>query len=130
VTNWTQYSNAFGGFIRNGYMPLSVYGFFANGGGNAWVVRVGGDVVTQPAAVALPGPCWNSRRLAALTSKLRGAEGNDVSTLRRKPCRRRRRAMPVARWADEPRFRMTVRGPAAPEVFENLTLRRGDARNV
>ena len=56
VTNWTQYQSTFGGIIDNAYMPLSVYGFFANGGGNCWIVRVGGDMVMQPAAGALPGP--------------------------------------------------------------------------
>ena len=54
VTNWTQYQDTFGGFIRNGYTPLSVYGYFLNGGGNAYVVRVGGDAVSQPATLALP----------------------------------------------------------------------------
>src|SRR5689334_17099474 len=77
VTNWTQYTNAFGGFIKNGYMPLSVYGFFANGGGNAWIVRIGGDVVTQTAKLALPGRAGAAESLR-ITSKLDGVEGNGI----------------------------------------------------
>ena len=74
-----QYVNTFGGFIKNGYMPLSVYGFFANGGGNSWVVRVGGDVISQPAVAALPGRAATAIDSLKVTSKLSGADGNDIS---------------------------------------------------
>src|SRR5690242_17181 len=79
ITNWTQYVNTFGGFIKTAYMPLSVYGFFANGGGNSWVVRVGGDVISQPAVVALPGRAATAIDSLKVTAKLSGADGNDVS---------------------------------------------------
>ncbi len=138
VTNWTQYMNAFGGFTRDAYMPLSVYGFFANGGGNAWVVRVGGDVVSSPARAALPARASTEVETLRLTSKLSGADGNDVSVeIAEEP--QANAAPPPAEGdggggsptPEEPRFRMTVRGPrGASEVFENLTLRRSDARNV
>lgn len=55
VTNWSQYQETFGSFIRTGYTPLAVYGFFQNGGGNCYVIRVGGDAVSTPAQIALPG---------------------------------------------------------------------------
>lgn len=42
VTSWDQYSQLFGGFTEGTYLPHSVYGYFANGGGAAYVVRVGG----------------------------------------------------------------------------------------
>jgi phage tail sheath protein FI len=41
VTNWTQYTKAFGGFIEGAYLPHAVYGYFLNGGGAAYIVRVG-----------------------------------------------------------------------------------------
>ena len=28
VTNWTQYSERFGGFVDGAYLPQSIYGFF------------------------------------------------------------------------------------------------------
>lgn len=40
VTNWTQYMETFGGFLEGAYMPLSVYGFFQNGGSRAYVLSV------------------------------------------------------------------------------------------
>ena len=42
VTNWDQYTQLFGGFTEGAYLPHAVYGYFANGGGAAYVVRVGG----------------------------------------------------------------------------------------
>jgi hypothetical protein len=41
VTNWTQYSSNFGGFIDGALLPHAVYGYFLNGGGAAYIVRVG-----------------------------------------------------------------------------------------
>ncbi len=40
VTNWTQYNQKFGGFVSGAVMPLSVYGFFQNGGSRCYVVSV------------------------------------------------------------------------------------------
>ncbi|MEV6342340.1 phage tail sheath subtilisin-like domain-containing protein [Actinoplanes sp. NPDC051851] len=41
VTNWSQYVQVFGGMVEGTYLANSVYGYFANGGGVAYVVRVG-----------------------------------------------------------------------------------------
>ncbi|MEU6261252.1 phage tail sheath family protein [Streptomyces sp. NPDC047043] len=43
VTSWDQYTQTFGGFTEGAYLPLSVYGYFANGGGAAYIVRIGGQ---------------------------------------------------------------------------------------
>jgi len=40
VTNWSQYVQHFGGFIEGAYLPDSVYGYFANGGGICYIVSV------------------------------------------------------------------------------------------
>ncbi|MFJ8073353.1 phage tail sheath family protein [Streptomyces sp. NPDC096176] len=42
VTSWDQYTQEFGGFTEGTYLPHAVYGYFANGGGAAYVVRIGG----------------------------------------------------------------------------------------
>jgi len=135
VTNWTQYTNTYGGFIKNGYMPLSVYGFFANGGGNAWIVRIGGDVVTQDAVIALPGRASTPIDSLRVTSRLPGVEGNGVQievtdeTPATPPAGGEAPAGDAA--AEDRRFRIRVSAPSRQdEVFENLTLRRGDARNA
>ena len=55
VTNWTQFTNAFGGFAPGCYLAHAVYGYFNNGGGAAYVVRVGSDTASD-AGSAVPQP--------------------------------------------------------------------------
>lgn len=43
VTSWDQYTQTFGGFTEGAYLPLSVHGYFSNGGGAAYIVRIGGQ---------------------------------------------------------------------------------------
>jgi hypothetical protein len=126
VTNWTQYQALYGGLLKNAYMPLSVYGFFANGGGNCWIVRVGGDAVTSPAAAKLTGRAATAIDSLKVTAKLPGAEGNDITVdVSDEP------STGDGGDGDAPRFRMKVSAPGKPsEVFENLSLKKGDARQA
>jgi hypothetical protein len=43
VTNWNQFTQAFGEFVDGSYLAHSVYGYFLNGGGPAYIVRIGND---------------------------------------------------------------------------------------
>ncbi|BFO14742.1 hypothetical protein SHKM778_11300 [Streptomyces sp. KM77-8] len=52
VTSWDQYSQLFGGFTEGTYLPHAVYGYFSNGGGAAYVVRVGGSAEDTSAPAA------------------------------------------------------------------------------
>ncbi len=40
VTSWPQYERVYGGFVRGARLPHAVRGFFENGGGAAYVVRI------------------------------------------------------------------------------------------
>ncbi len=40
VTNWTQFEKLYGSFVPGAMLPLSVYGYFNNGGSMAYIVRV------------------------------------------------------------------------------------------
>ena len=40
VTNWSQFERIFGSFIEGAVLPHAVYGFFANGGGRAYIQKV------------------------------------------------------------------------------------------
>jgi hypothetical protein len=40
VTNWTQFTETFGGFMEGAYLPQAVYGYFLNGGSRCYVVSV------------------------------------------------------------------------------------------
>jgi phage tail sheath protein FI len=50
VSNWAQFTSIFGDFVEDCYLAHSVYGYFLNGGGACYVVRVGGN--GSPAASA------------------------------------------------------------------------------
>lgn len=52
VANWDQYTRQFGGFTEGTYLAHAVYGYFANGGGAAYVVRIGGAAEDASAPVA------------------------------------------------------------------------------
>ena len=43
VSNWTQFTGTFGEFVADSYLAHAVYGYFMNGGGNCYVVRIGQD---------------------------------------------------------------------------------------
>jgi phage tail sheath protein FI len=52
ISNWTQFKSVFGDFAEGAYLPGAVYGFFANGGGICYVVRIGApesDAQNEPA---------------------------------------------------------------------------------
>ncbi|MEE1783217.1 phage tail sheath family protein [Streptomyces sp. SP17BM10] len=78
VTTWDQYVQRFGGFTEGTYLAHAVYGFFANGGGSAYVVRVGDPARRAPGVV--PGPVAPPPVAVSgfLFSALPGA-GGDVS---------------------------------------------------
>ncbi|MFN8075055.1 MAG: phage tail sheath subtilisin-like domain-containing protein [Kineosporiaceae bacterium] len=55
VTSWTQFESLYGGFTGDALLPLSVYGYFQNGGSLAYVVRVPHAAPAgKPARLALP----------------------------------------------------------------------------
>jgi len=43
VTNWNQFTQTFGEFVAGSYLAHAVYGYFLNGGGACYIVRIGGD---------------------------------------------------------------------------------------
>jgi phage tail sheath protein FI len=55
VTSWQQFEALYGSFAPGCVLPLSVYGYFANGGSIAYICRVPHtDPSGKPAALALP----------------------------------------------------------------------------
>ena len=43
ISNWTQFTATFGDFTPGTYLAHAVFGYFMNGGGNCYVVRIGDD---------------------------------------------------------------------------------------
>ncbi|GAA1942565.1 phage tail sheath family protein [Kitasatospora viridis] len=123
VTNWTQYTKAFGGFVEGAYLPQAVYGYFLNGGGAAYVVRVGAEPGEDgaappvaahgelPAAGADDRPVLRAKALPAAP----GQPGAELSV-----------EVADAGEPDEGLFKLIIRqGEREAEVFDNLSLRRG-----
>ncbi|KMM46239.1 MAG: phage tail sheath family protein [Cellulomonas sp.] len=55
VTSWTQFESLYGGFVEGALLPLSIYGFFLNGGAQAYVVRIpNAEPSGEPARLELP----------------------------------------------------------------------------
>ncbi len=71
VSNWTQFTTTFGGFLAGSYLAQSVYGYFMNGGGNCYIVRIGEE----------PGAAPQSRT-ASRSKALPGAPTGELGRLR------------------------------------------------
>ena len=55
VTSWTQFEQLYGSFKNGCVLPLSVYGYFQNGGNIAYIVRIPNNAPSgQPSHAALP----------------------------------------------------------------------------
>ena len=52
VTNWTQFVETFGDMVENYALGKAVYGFFNNGGGRAYIVRIPTDARASSAPAA------------------------------------------------------------------------------
>lgn len=84
VTNWSQYVQKFGGFVEGAYTPDAVYAYFANGGGNCYIVSVktlgaSNDPDMATSAVAMI-PAGGGKKGDALkfTAKQGGPIGNNI----------------------------------------------------
>jgi phage tail sheath protein FI len=55
VTSWNQFEQLYGSFSNGCLLPLSVYGYFQNGGAIAYIVRIPNTIPAgEPAQLALP----------------------------------------------------------------------------
>ncbi len=87
VTSWTQYEQLFGGFVAGAMLPHSVYGWFNNGGGSCYIVRVphtkpsdvSGQLSLPAADRALGQPVEIATKVpnAPVTVQIRTAEDDD-----------------------------------------------------
>lgn len=120
VTNWTQFVSSFGGFVEGAYLAHAVYGYFLNGGGVAYVVRIGADDDTRqpelPAAGA-DAPAHEGEKSPFTIKALEaGGNGERISVEIADPSE-----------GGEDQFKLIVRQPGRPdEVFDNVTLSKGN----
>jgi uncharacterized protein len=121
VTNWGQFTNTFGEFVEGSYLAHAVYGYFMNGGGACYVVRIGadGNGAAPPARGELTSGTGDKRVGAFTVSALEeGAAGNDVT-------------VEVAdatggEGAPDDAFKLVVKkGGKQVEEFDNLSAKKG-----
>ncbi len=122
VTNWSQFTQTFGEFVPGTYLAHAVYGYFANGGGAAYIVRVGdeGDG-GQADRKALPAGAREAALGGYRVSELPGGAGRgDISVEAVPPT-------PVeGQTFGEDVFTLVVKvGGKTQETFENVTTKRG-----
>jgi phage tail sheath protein FI len=129
ISNWTQFAKIFGDpnepdngpFMDGAYLAHAVYGFFQNGGGLCWVVRVGaGDGAGSRPQAALPAAADKSIEAfhAEALSDVDGGVKIDLSE------------EPSAGEGAEPTYRLVVdAGSGGKEEYEGLTLKKG-AKNI
>jgi hypothetical protein len=122
VTSWSQFESLYGGFAPGCVLPLSVYGFFANGGSLAYVCRVpNSEPSGEPARGELPAADRALGNPLSIESVEPDADITvDVST-----------DDPGSEAAEGPApFTLTVLQDGLPvETFPNLDFGSGD-RNV
>jgi len=113
VTNWNQFTSTFGDFIEGSYLAHAVYGYFLNGGGAAYVVRVGADGVVPTASAEVPSSTDKTKPAFQVAAIDAGPEGNDIS-------------VDVQPAGEEGSFKLVVkRGGKEVESFDNLTTAKG-----
>jgi hypothetical protein len=125
VTNWSQFTQVFGDFMPGSYLAHAVYGYFLNGGGICYVIRVGGNsngAATTSARGELTAGSdtkLGAYRVIALEG---GAAGNDLTV---------ETTYPKGTDAPADSFTITVRrGGRVEETFEGLTTKRGKQNAV
>jgi phage tail sheath protein FI len=119
VTNWAQYTNTFGDFVEGSYLAHAVYGYFQNGGGSAYVVRVGaggnGAAALGPAAQAELGAGSGTPAQYRATAVEGGEAGNDLKV-----------EVSIPEDSPEDSFKLTVsQGSDVVEEFDKLSTKRG-----
>ncbi len=115
VTNWNQFTGTFGDFVEGSYLAHAIYGYFLNGGGAAYVVRIGADGVMPTASAELPSAAEKGKpafRVAALEA---GPSGNGISI-----------DVEPAGDGAEGSFKLVVKqGGKVLETFDNLSSGKG-----
>ena len=116
VTNWSQFTSTFGEFMESSYLAHAVYGYFLNGGGAAYVVRVGADGVMPTAQRRAREREGQGQAARSASPPSRPARTATTSRSTSSPPRRPPRA----------RFKLVVKqGGKAIEVFDNVTTGKG-----
>ena len=116
VTNWSQFTQTFGEFVEGSYLAHSVYGYFLNGGGVAYIVRVGGNGADEapPARAEIPSAADKAQASYRFQALEAGAAGDEISVEFADP------SEPA-----EDTFNLVVRRGKTEETYPNVTTKKG-----
>jgi uncharacterized protein len=109
VTNWRQYVEKFGDITAGAFLGHAVYGYFLNGGGTCYVVRIGGrseggNVEISPARARIgdlevhalePGPDGNGTTIEVSDPAEGSPEGSVRIVISRGDIREEHEALPL-----------------------------------
>ena len=119
VTNWAQYTEIFGGYLPGALLPYAVNGYFENGGDRCYVLRLPTTVSESPthlvrplANVELPARAAGLGPSLLISSRWEGSAGEAIEV--------------EVRPAAGANFTLIARLGEEAEIFENLTLGRGE----
>src|SRR5258706_15731533 len=110
IANWTQYTAAFGGFVPGAYLAHAVYGYFNNGGGSCYVMRLptGGPDASGGPAASLPAKAAGAPATLRAVARESGAGAEGIT-------------LEVSDAGDD-KFNLTVRRGAVEEKYEGVSL--------
>jgi uncharacterized protein len=123
ISNWTQFARIYGDptnpdngpFMEGAYLAHAVYGFFANGGSLAWIVRVGKEDGAPTAQAALPAATDASVETYRAVAQ-KGVDG-DISVEIEEEASAGEKA--------DATYKVTVTSGSDQEEHEGLTLKKG-----
>jgi phage tail sheath protein FI len=122
VSNWSQFTATFGEFADGCYLAHAVYGYFSNGGGNCYIVRVGGDGNGNAAAgeiTAAPQATLGRYKVSAKPAAIGDGRGRSGDiTVEIQPSE-------PAEGAEETFTLLVKRGDKVEETFPGLSAKRG-----
>ena len=115
MTNWSQFTQEFGDFIEGSYLAHAVYGYFLNGGGACYVVRIGADGAMPAAQAELKSAQAKDVAGYRIRAIDPGPDGNDLTVEVSEP------TLPT-----ENAFKLVVkRDGKVEETFDNVTTSKG-----
>jgi uncharacterized protein len=115
VTNWSQFTSTFGEFVEGTYLAHAVYGYFLNGGGSCYIVRVGADGAMPAAKAEIASAAAKGTPSYRVSAIEEGPGGNDISVEIADPSE-----------PGEGVFKLVVKqGGREVESFDNVTTGKG-----
>src|SRR3979411_1108440 len=114
VTNWSQFAQTFGGFLEGSYLAHSVYGYFLNGGGSAYIVRIGANGHAPSGQAELASAKDKSLAGYRVLALEGGQPGNDIQV-----------EVAEASQPTEDTFKLIITRGKDREEYDNVTTRKG-----